>query len=44
MADVEIVIELERKFCIEIKDKEAEQARTVRDIILLVNNKLEDAK
>jgi acyl carrier protein len=43
MADVEIVIELEKRFGITIEDKEAEDAKTVRDIIMLVSNKLANA-
>ncbi|MBO2701883.1 acyl carrier protein [Shewanella algae] len=43
MADVEIVIELEKKFGIKIQDDEAEEAKTIRDIIMLVSNKLANA-
>jgi acyl carrier protein len=40
MADVSIVCALEEKFGIKISDAEAEQTRTVADIIALVQSKL----
>ncbi len=42
MADVEIVCALEARFEIKISDKEAENAVTVRDIVELVWNKVEE--
>jgi acyl carrier protein len=41
MADVEIICALERKFGINISDFEAENTHTIRDIVMLVFNKLE---
>lgn len=43
MANVEIVIALEESFDIKIEDPEAEQTRTVDDIIMLVAGKLKNA-
>ena len=40
MADVEIVVSLEKEFDIKIEDKEAERAHTVRDIVNLVWGKV----
>lgn len=40
MADVEIVFELEKKFAIHIEDHEAADASTIKEIVLLVWNKL----
>lgn len=40
MADVEIVIALEKRFGIHIEDAEAENTVTVRDILSLVHRKL----
>ncbi|MFQ3249482.1 MAG: acyl carrier protein [Glaciecola sp.] len=43
MADVEIVNQLEEKFHIKITDNEAEQAHTVKDIVLLVSRKVKNS-
>ncbi len=39
MADVEIVLALEKKFSIRIDDEEAANIRTFRDLVYLVNDK-----
>lgn len=44
MADVEIVLALEKEFGIEIADEEATAARTVRDIVELVWSKKRPAE
>ena len=36
---VELIIELEEKFNIELLDKEAEDVRTIRDIVTLIESK-----
>jgi acyl carrier protein len=43
MANVEIVMMLEEFFSIKIEDSEAEKAKTVNDIIMLVSNKIKNA-
>lgn len=43
MADVEIVLALEKEFGIEIADAEAVAARTVRDVVELVWRKIQQA-
>lgn len=42
MADIEIVMALEKRFGIHIEDSEAEEAKSVRDIVLLIQRKLTD--
>ncbi len=42
MADVEIVVELEKEFGIKIADIEAEQTHTIEDIVELVWRKLDE--
>ena len=41
MADVEIVIELEKKFGIEIEDREAAETSTIEEIVMLVWGKMQ---
>jgi len=41
MADVEIVLSIEKEFNIIITDKEAEETHTIRDIINLIERKIE---
>jgi acyl carrier protein len=41
MADVEIVIELEKTFGIEIEDQEASETSTINEIVILVWRKLQ---
>ncbi len=43
MADVEIIIALEKDFGIKIEDSEAEKTCTINDIIMLVTNKVKNA-
>ncbi len=43
MADVEIIIALEKDFGIKIEDSEAEKTCTINDIIMLVTNKIKNA-
>lgn len=42
LVDVEIVMRLEEEFGISIEDKEAEKAKTIRDIVTLVAETMED--
>lgn len=42
MADVEIVIAIEKQFNIKISDKEAEKTHTIRDIINLIESKINE--
>ena len=40
MADVELIIALEEKFSIKISDSEAENIQTIRQLVMLVNEKV----
>jgi len=42
MADVEIVIALEKEFGIKITDDEAQEMKTFRDVVLSINRKLNE--
>lgn len=44
MADVEIVVELEKRFNIRIADSEAANVSTIEEIVFLVWSKLEDLR